>query len=455
MSTSYPTSLQDLDATRGTASQPLSSPSHVTHHTNEDDTIEALEAKVGIDNSAVTSSIDYKLKNSASINPGHKHTLAAGISDVTITTPISGNGLFYNGSAWVNQDTNVADASTTVKGVTKMSTAPASPTNPIAVGDNDTRVPSQGENDALVGTSGTPSSSNKYVTNDDTATAATASKVARRLAGGNITVVTESQGNNSTNAASTAYVDTFVNDMPTQSQVFVHQHGQGGSSQLASLTTAYTGFSTTEPIFAGMNGGSSSGWMARFIKLSSGSIILTHQVAVGGTAGQPAWMATLGNYVYAIRYNNPSTELYRFDKADLTNGTLMTVSGTNVALGGLFSDGTYLYNVYSAGSVRKYSVSGTTATEVTTDSYTSIVETSPVWCDGTYIYECTSGNVYRWTLGSATRTSVGTFNSYQWGINNAAVTVLGLIKESGNTTYAFIAGTDANAYGRIIPTTTF
>lgn len=60
------------------------------------------------------------------------------------------------------------DASTTVKGKSKLSTAPVSPTDPIAVGDNDPRVPTQGENDALVGTSGTPSSSNKYVTNDDT-----------------------------------------------------------------------------------------------------------------------------------------------------------------------------------------------------------------------------------------------------------------------------------------------
>lgn len=61
-----------------------------------------------------------------------------------------------------------ADASTTVKGITKMSVAPASASSPIAVGDNDGRVPTQGENDALAGTSGTPSSSNKYVTNDDT-----------------------------------------------------------------------------------------------------------------------------------------------------------------------------------------------------------------------------------------------------------------------------------------------
>lgn len=71
------------------------------------------------------------------------------------------------------------DASTTVKGISKLSTAPASATNPIAVGDNDPRVPTTDENDALAGTSGSPSSSNKYVTNDDTATTSTADKIVR------------------------------------------------------------------------------------------------------------------------------------------------------------------------------------------------------------------------------------------------------------------------------------
>ena len=56
------------------------------------------------------------------------------------------------------------DASTSVKGISKLSTAPVSAINPIVVGDNDTRVPTQGENDALAGNGGTPSSSNKYVT---------------------------------------------------------------------------------------------------------------------------------------------------------------------------------------------------------------------------------------------------------------------------------------------------
>lgn len=79
MATTFPTTLQDLDATRGTTGQPLSTPNHITHHQLEDDTIEALQTKVGIDNSAVTTTLDYKLKSASSVDPGHKHT-TAGIS---------------------------------------------------------------------------------------------------------------------------------------------------------------------------------------------------------------------------------------------------------------------------------------------------------------------------------------------------------------------------------------
>lgn len=62
----------------------------------------------------------------------------------------------------------VADATDSSKGKVKLSVAATDVANPIAVGDNDTRIPTQGENDALVGTSGTPSSTNKFVTNADT-----------------------------------------------------------------------------------------------------------------------------------------------------------------------------------------------------------------------------------------------------------------------------------------------
>jgi len=88
----YPTTLDDLDASRGTASQKLNNPSHSTHHANEDAVIEALQAKVGIDSSADTSSIDYKLKSVSSSNPGHQHTPSnVGLSNVDNTSDATKN----------------------------------------------------------------------------------------------------------------------------------------------------------------------------------------------------------------------------------------------------------------------------------------------------------------------------------------------------------------------------
>ena len=58
------------------------------------------------------------------------------------------------------------DATTTVKGIAKISVAPASATEPITVGDNDPRVPTADENNALVGnnTDIAVGTGNKFVT---------------------------------------------------------------------------------------------------------------------------------------------------------------------------------------------------------------------------------------------------------------------------------------------------
>ena len=141
-----------------------------TYDNNQQDAIVALETKVGIDSSAVTSTLDYKLKNTSSVNPGHKHTISAtAFTDVDMTGLADGNLMQYStaaGNKWIPATTSAPDASTTVKGVTKMSVAPASPTSPIAVGDNDGRVPTQGENDSLVGnnTDIAVGTGNKFVT---------------------------------------------------------------------------------------------------------------------------------------------------------------------------------------------------------------------------------------------------------------------------------------------------
>ena len=59
MATSFPSSLDSF--TNPLSSDTLSSPSHSAQHANVNDAVEALQAKVGADSSAVTSSLDYKV----------------------------------------------------------------------------------------------------------------------------------------------------------------------------------------------------------------------------------------------------------------------------------------------------------------------------------------------------------------------------------------------------------
>ncbi len=59
MATSFPTSLDSL--TNPLATDSLNSPSHSGQHADANDAIEALEAKVGVNGSAVATSHDYKI----------------------------------------------------------------------------------------------------------------------------------------------------------------------------------------------------------------------------------------------------------------------------------------------------------------------------------------------------------------------------------------------------------
>jgi len=299
------------------------------------------------------------------------------------------------------------DASTTVKGISKLSSAPASPTNPIAVGDNDTRVPTQDENNALVGTSGTPSSSNKYVTNDDTATTATASKVARRLAGGNITVVTETQGNNSTNAASTAYVDAglttissqlpyTVNAVETQSTWFTYEipilsansttvvagwglyqyltigatnNGAGGYSALGqsnnggSINTKLPGTGSTQ----GFKFSAGKKWKMKFYAqvANSTNIWSLGLILNNTTSGIYGAQTTTTHNAMRIVWNSSTTYLANSDGTNYTANTV-SVTRTNWNLYELYFNGTNLY-CYVNGTL-----AATNSTNLPTDSSDSV-----------------------------------------------------------------------------------
>ena len=61
MATSFPSGLDSF--TNPTAVDTLDSPPHDTQHADANDAIEALQSKVGVDGSAVTTSLDYKVAN--------------------------------------------------------------------------------------------------------------------------------------------------------------------------------------------------------------------------------------------------------------------------------------------------------------------------------------------------------------------------------------------------------
>lgn len=63
MATNFPTSLDSL--TNPLSTDPLDNPSHSDQHSNVNDAVEALEAKVGVNGSAVTTSLDYKVAQTA------------------------------------------------------------------------------------------------------------------------------------------------------------------------------------------------------------------------------------------------------------------------------------------------------------------------------------------------------------------------------------------------------
>ena len=61
MATNFPTGLDTLS--NPVSTNALNSPSHAGQHTDANDAIEALQAKVGVDNSMIANSLDYKVAN--------------------------------------------------------------------------------------------------------------------------------------------------------------------------------------------------------------------------------------------------------------------------------------------------------------------------------------------------------------------------------------------------------
>jgi hypothetical protein len=160
--------------------------------------------------------------------------LAAGTTTFDASTPLG-----YDGTASITTANQFAtkayvdgvaiaggaDASTTVKGISKMSVAPASPTSPIAVGDNDPRMPTTNQIAALAGTSGTaPSGANKIVDAADVSSSAASGKIIRAngtalpaLDASAVTGNPALNGANFTNVNPPGFVAGVISDLSTTS----------------------------------------------------------------------------------------------------------------------------------------------------------------------------------------------------------------------------------------------
>jgi hypothetical protein len=91
MTTNFPTSLDAL--TNPTSSDPLNSPNHAGQHADANDAIEALQAKVGIDGSAVVTSIDYKLNNTVATLTGSQTLTNKTLGETVVSASGTGNAL--------------------------------------------------------------------------------------------------------------------------------------------------------------------------------------------------------------------------------------------------------------------------------------------------------------------------------------------------------------------------
>lgn len=189
---------------------------------------------------------------------------------------------------------SIPDASTTTKGATKLSAAPVSATEPIAVGDNDARVPTTGENDALQGTSGTPSNTNRYVTNQDSrlvtyekATFSFDGALSSTKTGANRARVTLPGGVSSATIASvTAQLGT-----PSSSGSVTVDVNRAASGSLATLTTLYTTQATRPSIAA--NARDVNATLPDVTTLNSGDHLTVDIDAIGTSAS---------NLVVEVRY---------------------------------------------------------------------------------------------------------------------------------------------------------
>jgi len=369
MAINFPTSLDTL--VNPTATDQVATVSHADQHANANDAIEALEAKVGADGSAVTTSHDYKLSGVTASDKAASLTGSETLTNKTLTTPKFAD----TGSINDTNSNELVKFSVTASAVNEVNvtnnTTGNAPIVGVSGGDTniDIAIKGKGTGSVKIGTAGL-----KFPNTDGIA-----GQIMKTDGSGNISFITQ------TTSAPTTVSLARLN---------------GVTYATYSDSTAYVKLNGAT---LGVEAGSTIGYEERATTSDWASAsVLTSAVILGG-------------FVYVmIRDASNNYRVYRYTQTNLAaGGTLMTIAtqafsttgGTDV---GMFCDGTNFYFNYQAGNsandyiLSKYTLSGTTLTH-----------SSNITCGSTAnslrrVVVDLSGNIY---AGSTADNKIRKFNS--------------------------------------------
>jgi len=342
MASTYPTTLDNFTNPVGTdkVNNAVAALKHSTQHSNSNDAIEALEAKVGIDGSAVTTSHDYKL------------------SGVTSTAKAVSN----------NSNENIAGIKTFTTSGGVVATSPKITTSINDSSGNEvikTPATTSAVNEVTITNSATGNDVQISATGDDT----------------NVSLKLTPKGTGSVKLGAASV--KFPNADGSNNQIL--KTDGAGQMSFASVSSI-----TGQPWVLSANF-MFSDWLANLYTDNITYIVKSTTILkVAGEAYRPQtrditsdWASAqtvfcaviIGSYLYVLVYDASTNQrVYRYDPTNLAGGgTLMTFSGgslgtTNGAL--MTSDGTNFYFSADGGNsantyvLAKYTLSGTTFTYV-------------------------------------------------------------------------------------------
>lgn len=229
----------------------------------------------------------------------------------------------------------------------------------------------------------------------------TASKTVLRKSDSNITVPTTPTS--STDASSKSYVDTSI-VRPFYQEIGMNGFGAGNRA-FAGATS-----DTDGTLYVASVTNTTTLTISRFTMDASTKMYYrshTTTLSVTGSMGASTvvGIAVVGTYIYLhVSDNSPAGYLRRYDKADLTNVTSMTYSGTapDTATSDhvMYSNGTDIIVKSATTTWYRYTISGTTATNAATVTFP---DASAAVYDGSKVYAITSSDTigrYATTGGS-------------------------------------------------------